>query len=188
MGSTAIGEAPLDRWLVPPAGDPTPIGAAQPPDGDGGAGGDGAALTLQPLAAGGAASVRAGEVWAMGLLWLPRDERAARSAADSMPSPLPPPPPWPASAPAARPHRVSVRLVDGAGTVAASADRDPAAGRRPTTPWRPGEAVLDRHGLWVPPATPPGRYRLAVVLYDAATLAPAFTWSHLAEVTVEAAP
>ncbi len=181
VASTALGDVTLDRWLVPPAGDPTPIGAALPPDGFAGA--EASPLQLQPLGAAGVASVRAGEVWAIGLQWLPLDNRVSPSDTATTTSP----PPWPASAPAARPHRVSVRLVDATGAVAASADRAPAAGRRPTTSWRAGEAVLDRHGLLVPAATPPGRYRLAVVLYDAATLAPAFTWSHLADVTVEAA-
>lgn len=186
--TTAVGDVTLARWFVPPApggDDLVAVASDAPPDGAA----ETPPVTLDALAprpapasdvlatapgatAPGATAVRPGDVVAVALRW--------RLAADAQP-------PWSEAAPARSPHRVSVRLVDAAGAVVASADRAPAGGRRPTTTWRAGEAVLDRHGLLVPAVTPPGRYRLAVVLYDAATLAPAFTWSRLVDVTVEAA-
>lgn len=207
--TTAVGDVTLARWFVPPAaaGDdvvPDATGAVDPAATA--AGGDLADLATGPdalvavakaaapdgavapppialdvlapnpgadAARPGALAVRPGDVVAVALRWRP--------GADARP-------PWSETAPTRRPHHVSVRLVDDAGAVHASADRAPAAGAAPTTVWRAGDAVLDRHGLIVPSATPPGRYRLAVVLYDAATLAPAFTWSGLVAVTVEAAP
>jgi hypothetical protein len=36
---------------------------------------------------------------------------------------------------------------------------------RPTSTWPVGETVVDRHALWLPPDTPPGRYRLVLGLY-----------------------
>ena len=67
----------------------------------------------------------------------------------------------------------------------ASADREPAAGAAPTTGWLEGDEITDRHGLLIPAATPSGPYHLSIVLYDEATLVPAFTWSHAADVHVE---
>lgn len=58
----------------------------------------------------------------------------------------------------ASPHKLSLRLLDAAGSVLASADR-------PLLP-------TDRAGLFVPPQTPPGAYTVAALLYDPATLAP----------------
>ena len=49
-------------------------------------------------------------------------------------------------------------------------DGPPAAGLKPTEQWLAGEVVADRHILTLDPATPPGRYRLAVGMYDPITL------------------
>ncbi|NLD44723.1 MAG: hypothetical protein GX657_14655 [Chloroflexi bacterium] len=57
----------------------------------------------------------------------------------------------------------------GAGGQAGGADAQPRGGRYPTSFWRPGEVVLDRHTLAADLA--PGRYRVEVGLYDLATMA-----------------
>ncbi len=44
-------------------------------------------------------------------------------------------------------------------------DSEPGGGLAPTTGWTPGETVIDRHGLLIPPDLPPGEYTLAVGLY-----------------------
>ncbi|MEO8084387.1 MAG: glycosyltransferase family 39 protein [Ardenticatenales bacterium] len=116
--------------------------------------------------------VRAGGVLTMTLLWLPSQIEPA----------------WSDAPPARRPHNVSVRLLAPDGTIVAHADRAPAAGAVPTTAWTPGDSIVDRHGLLVPAATPPGIYHLALILYDAETLAPAYTWSRVADIAVEPAP
>ncbi len=63
--------------------------------------------------------------------------------------------------------------------VVAAVDRQPQNGARPSTDWKPGEVVIDRHGLFVPRDTPPGDYGLRIVLYDAATLEPVAAWLDL---------
>ena len=55
-------------------------------------------------------------------------------------------------------------------------DGIPDHGFRPTTSWRQGEVIVDRHTFAVDAAAPPGVYRLWVGLYDRETLTrvPAF--------------
>ncbi len=57
-------------------------------------------------------------------------------------------------------HRVSLRLVDGAGRTWASRDSHPRAGQAFFTDLANGEILADRHGLLISAGTPPGRYRL----------------------------
>lgn len=66
-------------------------------------------------------------------------------------------------------YTVFVHLTNEAGEVVAQADGVPVDGFRPTTSWRPGEALVDEHLLWLPADLPPGRYALYVGLYDPAT-------------------
>ena len=63
------------------------------------------------------------------------------------------------AAPEAAPHNVSLRLLDPAGQQVAQQDTALAGGDL-------------RLALFVPPGAPPGEYTLAVLVYDAATLAP----------------
>lgn len=55
-------------------------------------------------------------------------------------------------------------------------DGPPAQGLKPTEQWVANEIVADRHVLALDPATPPGKYRLVIGLYDPVTLVrvPAF--------------
>jgi hypothetical protein len=168
--STGIGDVTLERWYVPLDGDGTPAVNVKHPDYPGGPAVPPIFVNIwegdRPFVA------RAGEVWAIRLTWLPGGVFKYQ-------------PPWRDEPPARRPHNVSVRLVDDAGNIVASADREPAAGAAPTTGWLEGDEITDRHGLLIPAATPSGPYHLSIVLYDEATLVPAFTWSHAADVHVE---
>ena len=44
-------------------------------------------------------------------------------------------------------------------------DSEPGGGLALTTTWKPGEVLLDNHGILVPLDTRPGRYQLVVGLY-----------------------
>jgi len=170
--ATGIGDVTLERWYVSPDGEGTPADNVKHPDDPGGPAVPPIFIRIwegdRPFV------TRAGDVWAIRLTWRPGG--VFMNA-----------PPWRGEPPAKRPHSVSVRLVDDAGNIIASADREPAAGTAPTTGWLDDDEITDRHGLLIPAATPPGTYHLTIVLYDEVTLVPAFTWSRVADVTVESA-
>ena len=50
-----------------------------------------------------------------------------------------------------------------------SRDSRPLSGRYPTPVWLPGDTIVDRHTLPLPPTLSPGRYTIATGLYDLAT-------------------
>lgn len=54
------------------------------------------------------------------------------------------------------------------GPPVAQHDGQPAEGTRPTSGWRPGEVIVDRHPIAVPADLAPGRYALIAALYDPA--------------------
>ena len=62
---------------------------------------------------------------------------------------------------------VFVHLLDAHGRVLVGHDSLPAAGMRPTTSWLSGEIISDEHRLDLAGKVPPGRYSLAVGLYQA---------------------
>jgi hypothetical protein len=64
---------------------------------------------------------------------------------------------------------VFVHLLDTAEHIYAQSDQSPAAGQRPTTGWLPDEIIRDLHTLDVAPDAPPGKYMLAIGMYDPAT-------------------
>ncbi len=72
---------------------------------------------------------------------------------------------WRALAPPAEDDHLFVHLLDGEGRLWAQRDSVPLLGLRPTTTWRAGEALVDRYGLLLPAAMPPGPYRLQAGLY-----------------------
>jgi 4-amino-4-deoxy-L-arabinose transferase-like glycosyltransferase len=59
-------------------------------------------------------------------------------------------------------YGVFVHLVNASGHLVAQTDSPPVGGFRPTTEWRSEEIVVDRHGLPLPTALPPGKYELRV--------------------------
>jgi len=64
---------------------------------------------------------------------------------------------------------VFVHLRNAAGQTVAQRDAPPANGFQPTSSWRAGQDVLDRHGIVVPSDAPAGAYTLVVGLYDPAS-------------------
>jgi hypothetical protein len=66
-------------------------------------------------------------------------------------------------------YTVFVQLLDATGRVIAQSDRVPAEGMRPTTGWRAGEYIVDRHTLMLNADAAPGVATLIAGLYDAAT-------------------
>lgn len=79
---------------------------------------------------------------------------------------------WSAAQPIAASYGISLRLVDSAGQVRVQFDNQPGYGLLPTGMWRPSELVSDRYRLALPDDLEPSGYRLQVVLYQMATLAP----------------
>ncbi len=65
---------------------------------------------------------------------------------------------------------VSLRLIDAQNRVIVQRDSEPANGLRPTLGWADNEIVQDDAGLFVPPDTAPGMYRLQIVVYNSATV------------------
>lgn len=61
---------------------------------------------------------------------------------------------------------VSLQLLTEAGTLIAQQDGPPQGGAHPMSRWSPAETVEDRRALAPPPDSPPGPYRLRVVVYD----------------------
>ncbi|MFQ5612589.1 MAG: glycosyltransferase family 39 protein [Anaerolineae bacterium] len=61
---------------------------------------------------------------------------------------------------------VFIQILDQNNHVAGQRDARP---QPPTTGWQAGQTLLDRHGIYLKPGTPPGEYRLIAGLYDAAT-------------------
>lgn len=76
---------------------------------------------------------------------------------------------WEGEGPTARRYKVFAHLVDDDGFLWGQHDAEPAGGSRPTTAWRKGETVTDRHGIVVAWGTPPGSYHVEVGLYDGET-------------------
>jgi 4-amino-4-deoxy-L-arabinose transferase-like glycosyltransferase len=76
---------------------------------------------------------------------------------------------WHAKAATTLRYKVFLQLLDDSNQVWAQRDAEPVGESRPTSSWQVGETITDRHGLLIPPGTPPGRYRLIAGLYDAAS-------------------
>ncbi len=92
-------------------------------------------------------------------------ERAATQPTVQPGSPLPVALAWRTARPIAADYHVFVHLLNAAGERVAQSDGQPAVWTRPTSGWRVGETVEDRHGLSLPADLPPGSYSLVVGLY-----------------------
>ena len=66
-------------------------------------------------------------------------------------------------------YTVFVHLLGADGSQVAGADGPPVGGDYPTSFWRTGDQVDDRHVLSLPVSLPPGTYQLVVGLYDPQT-------------------
>lgn len=60
---------------------------------------------------------------------------------------------------------VSIALEDGEGQMWSQRVSPPCGGLCPTSRWWEGEETVDNHALFVPPGTPPGKYRAFLTLY-----------------------
>ncbi|MGC8779410.1 MAG: hypothetical protein ACP5UQ_00935, partial [Anaerolineae bacterium] len=65
-----------------------------------------------------------------------------------------------------RDYTVFIHLLDERDTFIGDGDGPPFANWYPTAFWAPGEYLLDPHRLIIPADAAPGRYRIAVGLYD----------------------
>ncbi len=75
---------------------------------------------------------------------------------------------WQATQPVTANLKVSARLLDSAGDVAAVVDGVPVHFAYPTPFWRPGEYILDAYDLRLPPDAPSGDYTPLIILYNPA--------------------
>ncbi len=62
-------------------------------------------------------------------------------------------------------YRIFVQLLYSDGQLAVTQDSEPGGNLQPTTSWRPGATVTDRHALALPADLLPGEYRLIVGAY-----------------------
>ena len=72
---------------------------------------------------------------------------------------------WLARKPTGEDFTVFVHLRDASNVTTAQSDGQPAAGSLPTTRWKIGDLIWDRHRLTVTPTTRPGSYRIVVGMY-----------------------
>jgi hypothetical protein len=72
---------------------------------------------------------------------------------------------WQAVQPVPEDYTVFVHALAAGDTKVAQRDTRPCDGACPTDTWQPGEIIVDRYQLPLPPDAPPGPYRLAVGLY-----------------------
>ena len=73
---------------------------------------------------------------------------------------------WRTETPLSQRYKVTVQVLDSRNNVIAQRDSEPVGGSLPTDQWLVGETVVDNHGVFIAPGTPPGAYRLIVALYD----------------------
>jgi len=73
---------------------------------------------------------------------------------------------WEAQQELGEDYGVSLRLSDGENRLWGQADRAPLNGYYPTSQWQPGQIVEDDYELSIDAGTPPGWYRLEMVVHD----------------------
>ena len=73
---------------------------------------------------------------------------------------------WRADGKPAGSYKVFVHATDDSDRLLAQHDSVPANGARPTDGWKPGEEIVDRHGLFLPTQSAPQKLHLRVGLYD----------------------
>jgi hypothetical protein len=64
-----------------------------------------------------------------------------------------------------RDYTIFVHVLDETDQLVTGNDTQPRSGQYPTTIWTPGEHILDRHTLSLPPDLPAGQYRVALGVY-----------------------
>lgn len=73
---------------------------------------------------------------------------------------------WLALRETAQDYKTFVHLLGPDGAVIAQHDGDPVGGYTPTTRWRPGQIIIDRHVIELPVALAPGVYDLRAGMYQ----------------------
>jgi len=73
---------------------------------------------------------------------------------------------WQSLQPVEYNYHVFVHLLNANDEKLAQRDGQPVQWMRPTSTWQPGEEIIDRYGLLLPPDLPVGSYTIAVGLYD----------------------
>ena len=73
---------------------------------------------------------------------------------------------WKAQQKLEKDYGVSLRLLDGENRLWGRADRAPLNGRYPTSQWPLGQIIKDDYELLIDVGTPPGWYRLEMVVHD----------------------
>ena len=63
-------------------------------------------------------------------------------------------------------YKVFIHLIDQDGEIIAQQDSEPAGGTIPTISWRPGDIIVDKHGVVLPETIAPGEYQLLLGLYE----------------------
>ncbi len=66
-------------------------------------------------------------------------------------------------------YSVFIHLLDASGNLIAQRDSAPQNGNAPTSWWLPGDLIADAHAFILPPGISPGRYTLALGVYDSAS-------------------
>jgi len=77
---------------------------------------------------------------------------------------------WQVTSPLDNDYTVFIHLLGAGDRIAGQGDGPPLEGFYPTSFWGVGETLVDRHRLLVHDDAPPGDYRVAVGLYDRATM------------------
>jgi len=83
---------------------------------------------------------------------------------------------WQAQQPVEQRYKVFTHLLgqvfnaDSGSFLWGQQDNEPVNGMRPTSTWRPGEVIVPRYAIPLPPSMPPGSYAIEVGLYDPATV------------------
>jgi hypothetical protein len=72
---------------------------------------------------------------------------------------------WQRVAPVETDYSIFVHLLDASGRIIAQTDAVAVGGSRPTSSWREGEIIVDRHGLLLPAGMEAGEYRLWIGMY-----------------------
>jgi hypothetical protein len=73
---------------------------------------------------------------------------------------------WRTATPLATRYKVTVQILDSAGSLVTQHDAEPGNNMALTTTWQPGQPVTDTYGLLLPLTLAPGEYTVIVGLYD----------------------
>jgi 4-amino-4-deoxy-L-arabinose transferase-like glycosyltransferase len=76
---------------------------------------------------------------------------------------------WQADRTPVRRYKVFLHVLDEGNHIVGQRDAEPGGGARLTDLWMPGEVLVDNYGVPIHPATPPGKYRVEVGMYDPET-------------------